>query len=187
MRTALRGKRRFIATPRVAKHRIFVWLDAHVLPTNKVCVLIREDDYFFGVMHSHVHETWSLATASRHGDGNEGGRPIYNNTTCFETYPFPWPPGHEPEGDQRVEAIAQAARALMEMRNRWLHSDDPAADLKKLTLTNLYNARPTWLDMAHRKLDQSVLDAYGWPHDISDTEILDRLLALNLERAQLQG
>ena len=98
MRAALRGKRRFIATPRVAKHRIFVWLDAHVLPTNKVCVLVREDDYFFGVLQSHVHETWSLATASRHGDGSEGGRPIYNNTTCFETYPFPWPPAHEPQG-----------------------------------------------------------------------------------------
>ena len=43
---------------------------------------------------------------------------------------------------------------------------------------------PTWLDLAHRKLDEAELDAYGWPHDISDEEILERLLALNLERAQ---
>jgi hypothetical protein len=47
--------------------------------------------------------------------------------------------------------------------------------LKGRTLTNLYNARPTWLDLAHRKLDEAVLDAYGWPHDQGDEEILARL------------
>ncbi|MHB1415958.1 MAG: hypothetical protein ACYC1C_11950, partial [Chloroflexota bacterium] len=51
------------------------------------------------------------------------------------------------------------------------------------TLTNLYNKRPTWLDMLHRRLDEAVCDAYGWPHDLSDDEILARLLALNLERS----
>ena len=56
---------------------------------------------------------------------------------------------------------------------------------KKRTLTNLYNQRPTWLDLAHKKLDAAVFDAYGWPHDISDEEILERLLALNLERAEI--
>ena len=40
-----------------------------------------------------------------------------------------------------------------------------------------------WLDLVHRKLDQAVLDAYGWPHDLDDEEILARLLALNLQRA----
>ena len=73
------------------------------------------------------------------------------------------------------------------MRNKWLNPDDFTADKTKLTLTNLYNARPTWLDLAHKKLEFAVLDAYGWPHDISDDEILERLLALNLQRAQLQG
>ena len=52
------------------------------------------------------------------------------------------------------------------------------------TLTNLYNARPTWLDLAHRHLDAAICDAYGWPHDIADEEILERLLALNLARAE---
>ena len=42
---------------------------------------------------------------------------------------------------------------------------------------------PSWFDLAHRKLDQAVLEAYGWPHDLDDEEILERLLALNLERA----
>ena len=55
--------------------------------------------------------------------------------------------------------------------------------LKKRTLTNLYNARPTWLDNAHRKLDAAVFAAYGWPADLPDEEILARLLALNLARA----
>ena len=50
-------------------------------------------------------------------------------------------------------------------------------------IANLYNQRLTWLDLTHKKLDQAVLDAYGWPHDLTDDEILERLLALNLERA----
>jgi len=58
-----------------------------------------------------------------------------------------------------------------------------ATRLKDRTLTNLYNARPTWLDLAHRKLDAAVAAAYGWPADLTDDAILERLLALNLERA----
>ena len=53
-------------------------------------------------------------------------------------------------------------------------------------MTNLYNRRPTWLDLAHQRLDEAVLDAYGWPHEVTDEEILERLLALNLERAARQ-
>ncbi len=58
--------------------------------------------------------------------------------------------------------------------------------MKKRTLTNLYNARPTWLQLAHEQLDKAVFDAYGWPDDLADPEILERLLALNLERAAQQ-
>ena len=58
-----------------------------------------------------------------------------------------------------------------------------AAELKKRTLTNLYNARPRWLAEAHAALDEAVAAAYGWPADLSDEEVLARLLALNLERA----
>ncbi|MGA2541960.1 MAG: DNA methyltransferase [Verrucomicrobiota bacterium] len=60
---------------------------------------------------------------------------------------------------------------------------DCAAKLKKLTLTNLYNKRPAWLDFAHKKVDAAVAAAYGWPADLTDEQILERLLALNLERA----
>ena len=56
-----------------------------------------------------------------------------------------------------------------------------AAEKKKRTLTNLYNARPTWLDLAHKRLDEAVFAAYGWKSDLSDEEILEKLLSLNLE------
>jgi len=86
-----------------------------------------------------------------------------------------------------VQVIAQAARELVEKRDRWLNPEGAMErELKKRTLTNLYNQRPTWLALAHQKLDEAVLDAYGWPHDLTDEQILERLLALNLERAQGQ-
>jgi type II restriction/modification system DNA methylase subunit YeeA len=170
-----------IITPRVSKHRMFVWADGELLPDSRLFAIAREDDYFFGVLHSRIHEIWSLATSSRHGVGND---PTYNNTTCFETFPFPWPPGKEPKDDPRVEAIAEAARELVEKRNHWLNPPGLSEkELKQRTLTNLYNQRPTWLAMAHEKLDRAVLAAYGWPHELGDEEILERLLALNLERA----
>jgi hypothetical protein len=61
--------------------------------------------------------------------------------------------------------------------------DECAKQLAKRTLTNVYNGRPTWLDLAHRRFDEAVAAAYGWQADFSDEEILVRLLALNLERA----
>jgi hypothetical protein len=73
----------------------------------------------------------------------------------------------------------------VEKHDRWLNPEGASeAELKKRTLTNLYNQRLTWLDLAHKQLDGAVLDAYGWPHDLPGDDILERLLALNLERAQ---
>ena len=68
--------------------------------------------------------------------------------------------------------------------DRILPRDEEAAkELKKRTLTNLYNQRPAWLDNIHQKLDGAVAAAYGWPADLSDDEILKRLLELNQARA----
>ncbi len=182
MREALKEKLRFIATPGVAKHRIFVWMRPEVLCNQGTLVFARDDDYFFGIVQSKLHELWARGTGTQLREAESGFR--YTPTSTFETFPFPWPPGHELQNDARVEAIAQAARELVEKRNRWLNPEGATeSELKKRTLTNLYNERPTWLNLAHRKLDQAVLDAYGWPRDLSDAEILVRLLALNLERA----
>ena len=77
-----------------------------------------------------------------------------------------------------------SADDLTTKRVAWLNPPGASAvELKKRTLTNLYNQRPQWLEDTHRALDKVVLAAYGWPEDLSDTDILERLLALNLERA----
>ena len=100
----------------------------------------------------------------------------------LETFPFPEPM----EGD--LASISEAARRLDELRRNWLDPEGASdADLKKRTLTNLYNARPTWLDNAHKKLDAAVFSAYGWPANVSDEDILKNLLALNLERFEQEG
>ena len=172
--------KRFIATPCLAKHRLFVWLAHTSIPDHQLVVFARDDDYFFGVLHSRPHELWAL----RQGTSLED-RPRYTPSTTFETFPFPWPPGQEPIDDPRVQAIGMAAADLVAKRDAWLHPPDAdAAELKQRTLTKLYNARPTWLDLAHQKLDAAVLDAYGWSHGLSDEELLERLLSLNLERAR---
>jgi len=181
MRQAIARLPRFISTPRVAKHRVFVWFEPEMIPDCQLYIFARADDYFFGVLHAKPHELWSLRMCTWLGVGND---PRYTPTSTFETFPFPWAPGTELADDPRVEAIAAAARALVEQRDRWLNPEGATdADLKTRTLTALYNTRPTWLDLAHHRLDDAVLAAYGWPRDLSDEGILGRLLALNLERA----
>src|SRR3712207_828828 len=115
---------RFLCTPHVSKLRVFAWLDAKLLPNNLLIGCARQDDYFFGVLHSRAHEVWSLRMGTWMGVGND---PRYTPTTCFETFPLPWPPGSEPgENDGRVRAIADAARNLDRLRRAWL--DPEGAD-----------------------------------------------------------
>jgi type II restriction/modification system DNA methylase subunit YeeA len=175
MRAAIATLNRFIATPTLSKHRIFVWLSAGVLPDHQLVVIARDDDYTFGALHSRVHELWARATGTQLREVESGFR--YTPTTTFETFPFPRPT------DEQGEAIAIAARRLVELRDGWLNPPDLGDEaLASRTLTNLYNERPTWLANAHADLDRSVLDAYGWPPDLDDGSILERLLAQNLER-----
>ncbi len=137
LREAISGLSRFLITPLVSKFRLFVWLDIGTRPDTRLVAFAREDDYFLGVLHSELHEVWSLRLGAQHG----GERPTYNNTTCFETFPFPWPPGQEPIGDPAYRAISAAAKQLHEERDAWLNPpgmSDKA--LQKRTLTNLYNA-----------------------------------------------
>ncbi len=182
MRQALANKSRFISTPAVSKHRIYVWVEPRVLCNQGTLVFAREDDYFFGVLQSRIHEVWARAQGTQVREAESGFR--YTPTSTFETFPFPWPPGKEPVEDPRVQAIAAAAKELVEKRDAWLNP--PGASQQELvtrTLTNLYNKRPSWLADAHRKLDEAVAAAYGWPATLTDSEILERLLALNQERA----
>ncbi len=202
MRAALRGLNRFIATPRVAKHRIYSWVPAVLLPDSALVVVAREDDVAFGILHSRIHEHWSLRQGTALGVGND---PRYTPGSCFETFPFPEGltpnlPASAYADDPRAQRIADAACALVEARDRWLNPTEwtdripevvpgypdrivakPGfeAELKKRTLTNLYNARPAWLDHLHRDLDTAVAAAYGWDWPLSDDDILKRLFELN--------
>ena len=206
MRQALNNLSRYIATPRLAKHRLFVWCDARICPDCQLIVIARDDDTTFGILHSRFHEVWSLRLGTWLGVGND---PRYTPTTTFQTFPFP--EGLTPDipatsyaNDPRAIAIAQAARRLVQLRNRWLNPPEwvdwidepapnypkrpvptPAAPIKELgrrTLTNLYNDRPQWLADAHAVLDAAVAAAYGWTADISDDDALGELLKFNLAR-----
>ena len=176
MRKALEDKVRYIATPRVSKHRVFVWLTPDVLANDGTIVFASSEDYFFGVLHSKTHELWARGKGTQLREAESGFR--YTPSTTFETFPFP-----EPTDEQREE-ISAAAKRLDELRRNWLDPEGASeAELKKRTLTNLYNTWPTWLRNAHEQLDKAVLAAYGWPADIADEDLLKNLLALNLERA----
>ena len=203
---ALDGLSRYIATPTVAKHRLFAWYDARVCPDHQLIVIARDDDTTFGILHSRFHEVWSLRLGTWLGVGND---PRYTPTTTFATFPFPEGltpdvPAADYADDPRAAAIADAARRLVELRDRWLNPPEwvewidepvpgypkrpvPTADadlqqLKRRTLTNLYNQRPQWLANAHTTLDTAVATAYGWPNDISHEDALGELLELNLAR-----
>ena len=81
---------------------------------------------------------------------------------------------------------------LNDLREKWLNPPDASEpELKKRTLTNLYNARPAWLASAHDALDRAVWAAYGWdnldPEQTAEEEILGRLLALNQERSETRS
>lgn len=203
---------RAIFTPRVAKHRLFVWAAPSVVPDSAVVIVARDDDTSFGILHSTFHELWSLRMGTFLGVGND---PRYTPSSTFETFPFPEGLGPDIRAadysaDPRAIAIGNAAARLNELRENWLNPADlvvrepevvagypdrilpkdeaAAKELAKRTLTNLYNARPAWLDNAHKALDEAVADAYGWGDDwragaLNDDEILARLFQLNQERA----
>ncbi|MGO8684625.1 MAG: class I SAM-dependent DNA methyltransferase [Thermoleophilia bacterium] len=177
MRRALADLERYIATPTVTKHRLFVWLPQGTLPDHQLIVFARNDDYFFGVLHSRVHEVWARGLGTQLREVESGFR--YTPTSTFETFPFPAEPSAE-----ALRAVAEAARELDALRVGWLNPPQVApGELAKRTLTNLYNARPTWLTQAHERLDNAVHAAYGWPYPLDDDGVLARLLELNLTRS----
>jgi len=119
MRAALSVVDRYVATPNLTKYRFFVWLDVDTLPDHQLIVFARDDDYFFGVLHSRAHEVWAL----KQGTQLES-RPRYTPTSCFETFPFPHPT------DAQRATVADAAKALNDWRpgmaepkRRWRRND----------------------------------------------------------------
>jgi hypothetical protein len=187
-RPALKGLSRYISTVETAKHRVFVFLDARVLPDNKLVNIALSDAHSLGVLSSRIHVTWALATGGHLGVGND---PVYVKTSCFDKFPFP----------DCTDATKQIIRDIAERldahrkRQQQLH---PA-----LTLTEMYNVLEklrgneelTVKDRAnyemgligilreiHEELDEAVFAAYGWSAGLSTEQILANVVALNAER-----
>lgn len=194
LRRAVAGTSRYIATPMTAKHRLFVMLDANVLPDQGIVAIAASDPLIFGVLSSWVHVAWASATG-----GTLEDRPRYNQTRCFETFPFPSDDtGLNPAMATRTRALAEQIDAHRKARQA-THTD--------ATLTAIYNVLEKLrsgepltvkdklihehglvgvLKSLHDELDAAVLQAYGWsdlrlPAD-TDT-LLARLVDLNARRA----
>ena len=193
LRRALAPLARYIATVETAKHRVFQFLDATILPDNKLVAIGSDDAYTLGVLSSRIHVVWALRTGGWLGVGND---PVYVKSRCFDPFPFP---ATDDLKQQRIRAIAEDLDA---------HRKSVLSQHGHLTLTGLYNVlerlragispadlipteRRTFDDglvlilrELHDRLDTAVAAAYGWPADLPDTEILARLVALNKERAK---
>jgi hypothetical protein len=189
IRPALEGLPRYIATVETAKHRVFPFLDASILPDNKLLCIALGDGYHLGVLSSRIHVAWDLRSGGWLGVGND---PVYVKSKCFDPFPFPDPP------DALKAQIREAAEELDALRKS-VQAYNPG-----LTLTEIYNVLEKLragapltaqeeivkdrglvliLRELHDKIDALVAEAYGWPHDLPDEEVLARLVALNAERA----
>ncbi len=188
-RPALAGLSRYIATVETSRRRFFVFLDATILPDNKLIAIALDDAYFLGVLSSRIHVTWALAAGGWLGVGNDS---VYVKTACFEKFPFP---AASDAQQARIRAVAEELDA---------HRKRQQAAHPRLTLTDIYNVLDklrrgetltakerqvheqglvSVLRQLHDELDAAVAEAYGWPADLPDDEILARLVALNAERA----
>jgi len=186
LRTALCSLPRYIATVETAKHRLFVFQPATLLPDNMLVCIASADAYQLGTLSSRIHVSWALAAG-----GDLEDRPRYNKTRCFDPFPFP---AATPAQAAEIAALADEIDAL-----RKAH----LAAHPHLTLTILYNvlaairanqplsrADRDVLDAGHveilrhlhDRLDVAVAAAYGWPADLS-AAIVERVVALNRERA----
>lgn len=189
LRAALAPLRRYIATAQTAKHRVFVFIDQAVLPDDMLITVAVDDAYYLGVLSSRWHTVWALEMG-----GTLEDRPRYNQTRCFDPFPFP--------------AADEGQRGLIRELAERLHGHRVAAQAAGVTLTQQYNAlarlrearlggkaldeteravheRAVTVVLAelHDELDAAVAAAYGWPADLDEQALLGRLLALNAERA----
>ena len=189
-RASSAGLKRFISTPETAKHRVMVFLDADVLPDNMLTSFALDDALFLGVLSSRIHLVWALRAGGRLGVGND---PRYTKTRCFDPFPFPV---YTPAQEQEIRALGEQLDA---------HRKSRQAAYPDLTITGMYNVLEklrasaeltdkdrvihehglvSLLKKIHDDLDAAVFEAHGWPLDLTDEQILEKLVALNAERAK---
>jgi hypothetical protein len=195
IRPALAGLPRYIVTVETAKHRLFQFLDASILPDNMLVAIAVDDPYLLGVLSSRLHATWAGATGGRLGVGND---PRYSKSRCFETFPFP------AEDTGLTPELTNSIRKLAEQID--FHRKKQQAAHAGVTLTGMYNVLEKLrsgetltakdktlhenglvgvLKTLHDELDATVLVAYGWSViAATDTDaLLSRLVTLNTRRA----
>ena len=173
MREALKGLSRYVGTTETAKHRIFSFLDAIVIPDQKIRVIASDSGVHLGILSSRIHILWSVVSGARQGVGND---PVYNNTLCFE--PFPFPDANELQ-TTRIRDLAEQIDS---------HRKHQQEVHEGLTLTGMYNVLEKFrkdelltakektiheqglisvLQQLHNELDAAVFNAYGWD-DLAD-------------------
>lgn len=179
---------RYIVTIETSKHRTFSFLPSTVLPDHRLICCGSDDAQILGVLSSRIHVCWALATG-----GSLEDRPVYNKSRCFETFPFP----------DASEAQKSSIRDLAEKLDT--HRKRQQEEHPKLTMTGMYNVLEklrneeplstkdktiyeqglvSVLKQLHDDLDAAVANAYGWPVDLSDDEVLHRLVDLNRQRTK---
>ena len=168
MRKAIAPLSYYFAVPEVSKWAIFVPCPLDWLPGNKTKAVASDDFYIFGILTSNTHRTWMHAQKS-----TLKADIAYTHNTCFETFPFPQSPSRK-----LIEQIRAAAQDLHKYRTEQMEK-------KQWGITQLYNQffhePSSQLFKLHAKLDQLVMQAYGFN---SDDDILAKLLELNLELAE---
>lgn len=190
MREAMAGIPRFIATCRTARHRVFSFLDVAFLPDTKIIAVTLSEADRLAVLSSRLHLVWAERTGGWLGVGDDA---TYNHSECFAKFPFPDPP-------EDLKARLRALGEELDATRKRVQAEHP-----DLTLTGLYNVleklkakaalTPSDEDVKqrglvlilkelHEQIDALTADAYGWPRDLTDEQILERLVALNAERAK---
>ncbi|MBK5232303.1 MAG: class I SAM-dependent DNA methyltransferase [Thermoleophilia bacterium] len=153
MRHAIRGMDHFVTVNRIGKRFNFCWTKGDVCPSDLTAVFVFDDEYSIGILLSLAHGTWALGEGSTLED-----RPRYTVSTCFETFPWPMPAA------KGKSEIGELADALLSRRSEICQE-------KRIGLTTLYNQldEGAWQDLAkaHRKLDEAVAKAYGWPAKVA--------------------
>lgn len=189
MRRSVKGLSRYIVTTETAKHRFFQFIPGEWIAEGKVITIGTADAFLLGVLSSRIHTLWALASG-----GTLEDRPVYNKTRCFDPFPFP---AATLEQQARIRELAEQLDA---------HRKRQQAQHPTLTLTDLYNvveklragqplatAKEQTINQQglasvvlslHQQLDAAVAEAYGWPQNLPDAEILTRLVRLNHERAR---
>lgn len=188
LRKALYGLKRYIATVETAKHRTFQFLEDNVLPDNKLIVIALEDSYYLGVLSSNIHVVWALATGSDLG----GNTPVYVKSRSFDPFPFPAATSEQQTHIRELGEQLDAHRKRQQAVHATLTLTDLYNVVEKLKAGETLTAKEQTINQMglasvvlslHQQIDAAVAEAYGWPVNLPDSEILTRLVKLNHERA----